>query len=47
MNMLPLPALDGGHILTLLLSALEKITGKKKPDPRIEGYIPSACCSWH
>ena len=39
MNLLPLPALDGGHILTLLLSALfEKITGKK-PDPRIEGYI--------
>ena len=39
MNLLPLPALDGGHILTLLLSSLfEKITGKK-PDPRIEGYI--------
>ena len=39
MNLLPLPALDGGHILTLLLSWLiEKITGKK-PDPRIEGYI--------
>lgn len=39
MNMLPIPALDGGHILTLLVSAvIEKITGKK-PDPRIEAYI--------
>ncbi len=39
MNMLPIPALDGGHVLTLLVSkAIEKISGKK-PDPRIEGYI--------
>jgi len=39
MNMLPIPALDGGHVLTLLVSwGLEKLTGKK-PDPRIEGYI--------
>lgn len=39
MNLLPLPALDGGHILTLLISwGWEKITGKK-PNPRIEEYI--------
>ena len=39
MNLLPIPALDGGHIVTLLLSkGYEKLTGKK-PDPRIEGYI--------
>ena len=39
MNMLPIPALDGGHIVTLLLAGgYEKLTGKK-PDPRIEGYI--------
>ncbi len=39
MNMLPIPALDGGHIFTLLLSwVYEKIRGRK-PDPRIEGYI--------
>ena len=39
MNMLPIPALDGGHIVTMLISwGYEKITGKK-PDPRIEGYI--------
>ncbi|MBR6208953.1 MAG: site-2 protease family protein [Oscillospiraceae bacterium] len=39
MNLLPIPALDGGHILTLLVSAvIEKLSGKK-PDPRIEAYI--------
>ncbi len=39
MNMLPIPALDGGHIVTLLLAkGYEKLAGKK-PDPRIEGYI--------
>ncbi len=39
MNMLPIPALDGGHVLTLLICfAIEKITGKK-PNPMIEGYI--------
>ncbi|MBQ7737067.1 MAG: site-2 protease family protein [Oscillospiraceae bacterium] len=39
MNMLPIPALDGGHVVTLLISwVYEKISGKK-PDPRIEGYI--------
>lgn len=39
MNMLPIPALDGGHILTLLISTVyTKISGKK-PDPRIEGYF--------
>ena len=39
MNMLPIPALDGGHIFTLLIAlGWEKLTGKK-PDPRIEGYI--------
>lgn len=39
MNLLPLPALDGGHIFTLLLTALlEKITGKKF-NPKVEGCI--------
>ena len=42
MNMLPIPALDGGHVFTLLLSAgWEKLSGRK-PDPRIEGYIHAA-----
>ena len=39
MNMLPIPALDGGHILTLLISRGYALVFKKKPDPRIEGYI--------
>ena len=41
MNMLPIPALDGGHVLTLCLSALwTKITGCE-PDTRIENWIHS------
>ena len=39
MNMLPIPALDGGRSLALLLTtAVEGITGKKI-DPKYEGYI--------
>ncbi len=39
MNMLPIPALDGGHILTLLVSWIYEKCSGKKPDPRIENYI--------
>ncbi|MBQ8834817.1 MAG: site-2 protease family protein [Oscillospiraceae bacterium] len=39
MNLLPIPALDGGRILGLALtSAIEGIT-KKKLDPKYEGYV--------
>ena len=39
MNLLPIPALDGGRVVGLLLTtAVEKIT-KKKVSPKIEGYI--------
>jgi regulator of sigma E protease len=39
MNLLPIPALDGGRVVGLLLtSAIEGIT-KKKIDPKYEGYI--------
>ena len=42
MNLLPIPALDGGRIVGLLLTtAIEKITGKKL-DPKYEGYIHGA-----
>ncbi|MBQ8359908.1 MAG: site-2 protease family protein [Oscillospiraceae bacterium] len=42
MNMLPIPALDGGRVLALLLTtAVEGIT-KKKIDPKYEGYIHGA-----
>ena len=39
MNLLPIPALDGGRCVGLLLTtAIEKIT-KKKINPKYEGYI--------
>ena len=42
MNILPIPALDGGRILGLLLTTgIETIT-RKKVDPKYEGYIHTA-----
>lgn len=42
MNMLPLPALDGGRIVCLLLTtAVEAIT-KKKINPKYEAYLHGA-----
>ncbi len=42
MNLLPIPALDGGRVFSLLVTTgIEKIT-KKKIDPRFEGYIHAA-----
>lgn len=39
MNLLPIPALDGGRIVCLLLTlGFEKIT-RKKIDPKYEGYL--------
>ncbi len=39
MNLLPIPALDGGRIVCLLLTlVVEKIT-RKKLDPKYEGYL--------
>lgn len=39
MNLLPIPALDGGRVVCLLLTtAVEGIT-KKKLDPKYEGYL--------
>ena len=42
MNMLPIPALDGGRVFFLIITTIvEKIT-KKKIDPKYEGYIHAA-----
>jgi len=42
MNMLPLPALDGGRVFLLIVtSVIEAVTGKKL-DPKYEGYIHAA-----
>lgn len=42
MNLLPIPALDGGRVVGLLLTAaLEGVT-RKKVNPKVEGYIHGA-----
>ena len=42
MNLLPIPALDGGRVLGLLLTTVvEAVTGKK-PNAKVEGYIHGA-----
>ena len=42
MNLLPIPALDGGRVVALLLTvAIEKII-RRKIDPKYEGYIHAA-----
>lgn len=42
MNMLPIPALDGGRVFFLVITTVfEKITGKKL-NPKYEGYIHAA-----
>ena len=42
MNMLPIPALDGGRVFLLLVTfCIEKII-RKKLDPKYEGYIHTA-----
>lgn len=42
MNMLPIPALDGGRVFLLLITALIEALTKKKLDPKYEGYIHAA-----
>ena len=42
MNLLPIPALDGGRVVGVLITtAFEKIT-RKKIDPKYEGYLHGA-----
>ena len=42
MNLLPLPALDGGRVFLLLVTwVIESVTGKKL-NPKYEGYIHAA-----
>ena len=42
MNMLPIPALDGGRVFLLLITALIEAITRKKLDPKYEGYIHAA-----
>ena len=42
MNLMPIPALDGGRIVALLITTvIVKITGKPV-NPKVEGYIHGA-----
>ena len=42
MNMLPIPALDGGRVFLLLVTWLIESVTHKKLDPKYEGYIHAA-----
>ena len=42
MNMLPIPAMDGGRVFFLIVTALIELIIGKKPDPKYEGYIHAA-----
>ena len=39
MNLLPLPALDGGRVFFLLLNGLAYRLFRRKIDPKYEGYV--------
>ena len=39
MNLLPIPALDGGRVLFMLLTRIIEKLSRRKLDPRYEGYI--------
>lgn len=43
MNLLPIPALDGGRILLILVSAAYHGITKRKLNPKIELYLNGAC----
>ena len=42
MNMLPIPALDGGRVFLLIVTAVIESITHKKLDPKYEGYIHAA-----
>ncbi len=42
MNLLPIPALDGGRLLFVLLNAVTMLLFKKQIDPKYEGWVHAA-----
>ena len=42
MNLLPIPALDGGRVVCLLITTAVEAVTRKKIDPKYEGYIHGA-----
>lgn len=39
MNMLPIPALDGGRVFLMIVTVIVEAVSRKKLDPKYEGYI--------
>lgn len=39
MNMLPIPALDGGRVFLMIVTVIIEAVSRKKLDPKYEGYI--------
>ena len=42
MNLLPIPALDGGRILFLIVGSIYRLFAKKRLNPKYEGYVNAA-----
>jgi regulator of sigma E protease len=42
MNLLPIPALDGGRIFLLLVSEVWFLLTHRRPDPKYEAYLHAA-----
>ena len=42
MNLLPIPALDGGRVVGLLITTAVEAVTRKKVDPKYEGYLHAA-----
>ena len=42
MNMLPIPALDGGRVFLMIVTVIIEAISRKKLDPKYEGYIHMA-----
>ena len=42
MNLLPIPALDGGRIFFLVVNWLFALVTRRKLDPKYEGYVHMA-----
>ena len=42
MNLLPIPALDGGRVVGLLITTGVEAVTRKKIDPKYEGYLHGA-----
>ena len=42
MNMLPIPALDGGRVFCMIITVIIEAITKKKLDPKYEGFINAA-----